>query len=148
MMTMIPTVKINELLNSDIVGSIVSPEHIRFKAYGVDTECTVADMADRLKATNNCWDASEAVLKRHLTDFQVYAERVLVSGIQTPAGNHYAILCIKGEHEIIIDYTARQFDETVAYPLVIDAYQWQEWVESKIGRQGNWMHDMGFFYDD
>lgn len=127
------------------VNAMVSPADIRFRAYGSTELWTVADMEDGVKASNNCWDASEAVLERHLSDFQGCMEQAFISGIQTPAGNHYAILCVQGSDEVIIDYTARQFDTDAPYPLIMDAWEWQDWVEGRIGRQGAWMHDASYY---
>lgn len=65
------------------------------------------------------------------------------TGIQSPAGNHYAVLLREiGDTSdgVILDFTARQFDPSADFPLVMNCWDWQVWTESHLGRIGSWYH--------
>lgn len=105
---------------------------------------SINDMAVPEFAYGNCGFAAERAIVA-LSSY-VFPHDVLLTytGIQTPAGNHYGVLVSEHgkpqEESIIIDFTARQFDKNMPFPLIMDCWEWQRWVESKIGRIGNWYH--------
>lgn len=101
---------------------------------------TVKNPADAL---NKCGFTSRVIASD--ADFSFLGENILATftGIQSPAGNHYGVLLSQAgdtDGGVIIDFTARQFEETADFPLVMDCWQWQLWTESHLGRVGNWYH--------
>lgn len=105
---------------------------------------TINDMADPERAHNNCGFASERAIYALQEHVFLQGLSLTYTGIQTPAGNHYAVLVSEEgkpqEESVIIDFTARQFDASLPFPLIMDCWEWQQWTEAKIGRQGNWYH--------
>lgn len=104
---------------------------------------TLQEVMDPAEGLNKC-----AFVAQTITDSVDFSSLVpgvsaLFTGIQTPAGNHYAVLLSKpGDTSdgVILDFTARQFDAITDFPLVMDCWEWQLWTESHIGRVGNWYH--------
>lgn len=108
-------------------------------------EYAVHQLADTAVARDNCHVSSEAILNGFNFAEKLTQVEAIVSGIETPAGNHVGVLLTRktgqwSEDNVMIDYSARQFDPDIAFPLIMDAWEWQEWVESKLGRQGEWTH--------
>lgn len=107
-------------------------------------EFHLADVMDPVKARNNCSRVSERIVEA--LDFSSLMPGLTArfSGIQSPMGNHYAVLLshsdLPEESSVILDFTAKQFDVESGFPLIMDCWQWQYWVEEKLGRQGNWYH--------
>lgn len=99
---------------------------------------------DRSGSRNKCGFVAQTIADN--VDFGSIAPGVSAqfTGIQSPTGNHYAVLLSQaGESDynsVILDFTARQFDADADFPLVMDCWKWQEWTESRLGRQGNWYH--------
>lgn len=92
---------------------------------------TVADMADPVHASNNCWAASAAVLESG-----VFGPDARIIGLECPAFHHYAVaVTARDGAETVIDYTARQLDRTADFPLVTDRWSWQLFCETQVGRQ-------------
>lgn len=117
-------------------------EVTRFKKFAV-SEASVPAIA-----LNNCWIISDVMLKALECDPSVLNtsyDTMEVSGILTPAGCHYGLLVRSGEQGVVIDFSARQFDPEVSMPLIMDMWEWQEWCEQKIGRQGEWSHEEGWW---
>lgn len=110
-----------------------------------EPEYAVHRLADTAVAKDNCHVSSEIILNGFNFMDNLHSVEAIVSGIETPAGNHVGILLTRktgqwSEDNVMIDYSARQFDPDIAFPLIMDAWEWQEWVESKLGRQGEWTH--------
>jgi len=105
---------------------------------------TVKDMALPQYAQNACGLVSAAIINH--VDFTEVGEglKATYTGIQSPAGNHYAILLSKEglpeEMSVIVDFTANQFGDDLPFPLIMDCWEWQVWTEDKLGRVGNWYH--------
>lgn len=105
---------------------------------------TIREMDTPERALGNCGFVAEKVIEA--TEDAVFLQglKTTYTGIQTPSGNHFAVLVSKDglpeEKSVILDFTARQFDKDAPFPLVMDCWEWQVWVEGKIGRVGNWYH--------
>lgn len=105
---------------------------------------TVEDMSLPENALNSCGLVSASIINQ--VDFSTVGEgmKATYTGIQSPAGNHYAILLSKEglpeEMSVIVDFTASQFSKDLPFPLVMDCWEWQAWTESHLGRVGNWYH--------
>lgn len=104
---------------------------------------SVKDMDLAENAQNSCGLVSAAIINR--IDFvELAGLNAKYTGIQSPAGNHFAILLSKEglpeEMSVIVDFTASQFEADAPFPLVMDCWEWQVWTEEKLGRQGNWYH--------
>lgn len=137
---------------SEIVADVL---HIKFENSHHDStvrEYEVKDLADPQVAVNNCFVASDAIVAG--TSLAAYFEgtTVISSGIESPAGNHFALLFSRQktkwtEDSVIVDFSARQYDPEAPFPLVMDAWQWQEWVEGKLGREGTWTHLQDWYLD-
>lgn len=102
------------------------------------------DMQDPATAQNKCSRVTETIVAE--IDFSSLLPGLTAkfTGIQSPAGNHYAVLLSQEgepeENSVILDFTARQFGADAEFPLVMDCWKWQVWTEGKLGRQGNWYH--------
>lgn len=109
-----------------------------------EKEFHLADVMDPVQAKNNCSRVSEKIVAT--LDFSSLLPGLTAqfSGIQSPRGNHYAVLLshedLPEENSVILDFTAKQFDVEADFPLIMDCWEWQYWVEDKLGRQGNWYH--------
>jgi hypothetical protein len=102
------------------------------------------DVMDPAGAQNRCSRVSEVIMDALDFSSLMGGLKAKFTGIQTPAGNHYAILLsMEGEPEengVILDFTARQYGEDAPFPLIMDCWEWQQWTESKLGRIGSWYH--------
>lgn len=107
-------------------------------------EFRLADVMDPVTARNNCSRVSERIVDT--LDFSSLMSGLTAkfTGIQSPRGNHYAVLLshvdLPEESSVIVDFTAKQFDADANFPIIMDCWEWQVWVEDKLGRQGNWYH--------
>lgn len=113
--------------------------------FGPDQETMIRPVSEMMIATecrNKCWAVSEAIAKSDFCQDLFPNLEVQVTGIETPAGNHYAILVEDDNDGVIIDFTARQFDPNMSFPVIMDMWDWQSWTEDKIGRMGVWRHDI------
>lgn len=101
---------------------------------------TVQDPAEAL---NKCGFTSRTIADSIDFGSLTPGAEAVFTGIQSPAGNHYAVLLREiGDTSdgVIIDFTARQFDPKADFPLVMNCWEWQVWTESHLGRQGDWFH--------
>lgn len=109
-----------------------------------DLEFKLADIMDPADALNRCSRVSETIVDAVNFSSLLPGITAKFTGIQSPAGNHYAILLSQEgepeENSVILDFTAHQFDADVSIPLIMDCWEWQVWTEGKLGRQGNWYH--------
>lgn len=91
-----------------------------------------ADLATPSVARNRCWDAADHISR----DIAVASAVHKVLGVTCPAGDHYANAVTGSDgREVIIDFTARQFDPEAVFPLVTDRWTWQLMVERALKRQ-------------
>jgi hypothetical protein len=104
----------------------------------------VTEMVVAGECRNKCWPVSEAVAESESSRELFRGLKVRVTGIETPAGNHHAILVEDDNDGVIIDFTARQFDPNMSFPVIMDMWDWQLWAEDKIGRVGVWRHDPAY----
>lgn len=117
------------------------------KYFGPDQESKMRSVTEMMVAgesRNKCWSVSEALAESDLAQDLFPDLAVQVTGIETPAGNHYAILVEDENDGVIIDFTARQFDPNMSFPVIMDMWDWQSWTEEKIGRVGVWRHDSAY----
>lgn len=94
-------------------------------------------------ARNKCGITSKEIVANADLSFLKGSIAVTFTGIQSPAGNHYGVLLSETGDTyggVIVDFTARQFDPSADFPLVMDCWEWQLWTESHLGRVGNWYH--------
>lgn len=104
----------------------------------------VTDMMVADNCRNKCWAVSEAIAQSEVSEKLFQDLKVQVTGIETPVGNHHAILVEDENDGVIIDFTARQFDPNMSFPVIMDMWDWQLWVEDKMGRVGGWRHERAY----
>ena len=134
-------------MTTELINRIVNLQDELLSICGeevVNDISTISDMANPERAHNNCGFTSERAIYALSNHVLPHGLILTYTGIQTPAGNHYAVLvseeCKPKEESVIIDFTARQFDSSMPFPLIMDCWEWQVWTESHIGRSGNWYH--------
>lgn len=133
-----------ERMVPEIVEKCAKLPFIAMATDGSETSFDLEAVMDPRTAKNKCGFVAKMITDS--VDFDSLAPGVSAqfTGIQSPAGNHFAVLLSQaGEDEyssVIVDFTARQYDPTADFPLVMDCWKWQEWTESHLGRQGNWYH--------
>lgn len=102
----------------------------------------LSDMTDPYLAGNNCHAATHAVLEHVVTQIgqpeEWTAGTVELVFVRTVPGDadssvHWAntLSSVTGE-EWVVDYTARQFDPAVPFPLVARREAWQGWVMERV----------------
>lgn len=136
----------------DIEPEIISAAHEvsfpdinHFGAVGQKTVMRpVSEMMVAGECRNKCWPVSEAVAESESSRELFPGLKVQVTGIETPAGNHHAILVEDENDGVIIDFTARQFDPNMSFPVIMDMWDWQLWTEGQIGRIGDWRHERAY----
>jgi hypothetical protein len=104
---------------------------------------TLEDVMDPTEGLNKCAFTSQMITDSVDFSSLTPGAEAVFTGIQSPAGNHYAVLLREiGDtgDGVILDFTARQFDPAADFPLVMNCWDWQMWTESHLGRQGNWYH--------
>jgi hypothetical protein len=104
---------------------------------------TLEEVMDPAGGLNKCAFVAQTIVDSIDFDSILPETEAVFTGIQSPAGNHYAILLRERENTsegVILDFTARQFDSATDFPLVMNCWDWQIWTESHLGRMGNWYH--------
>lgn len=140
---------INELLKSvqssisEIIEECKQFSYVATNNDGSTSAYSLSELSDSAGALNKCAFTSRTIAEN--ADFSYLKEDTVATftGIQSPAGNHYGVLLSNvGDTDggVIIDFTARQFDKSADFPLIMDCWDWQIWTESQLGRMGNWLH--------
>lgn len=109
-----------------------------------DREVSLAEMADPEVAGNNCFAASTAVWQE-LDDDPPSGYRPLMIELATTnpespvdSGVHWAVVLQAPDGaEMVLDFTARQFDAGLPWPLVAPVDEWRGLILSRIrGKHG------------
>lgn len=102
--------------------------------YENDGWVTLPEMEDPVRARNNCFGATHAIDEFIVTRIGVDADSSahVVGTVFTDGKAHWANMICMPEADMVIDYTARQFDESVAVPLVLPVYEWAKWVSARV----------------
>lgn len=95
---------------------------------------TLADMEDAVRAGNNCFGATHAVDEFIVTSIGVDEDSSAhtVEAVFADGKVHWANIIRMPEADMVIDYTARQFDKSVAVPLVLPVDKWAQWVSGLV----------------
>lgn len=95
---------------------------------------TVADMADADIARNNCWVTSNEIYEN--LDIESYAdiEEVDIVGVVAEGVSHYGVYLANSEEEVVLDFTARQFDPSAPFPYVVPLKVWHAYLEHMTGK--------------
>lgn len=95
---------------------------------------TLTDMEDPARAGNNCFGATHAIDEFIVTSIGVDEDSSArtVEAVFTDGKVHWANIIRMPEADMVIDYTARQFDESVAVPLVLPVDEWAQWVSARV----------------
>lgn len=107
-----------------------------------DRDVTLAEMADPDIAGNNCFAASSAIWADLESDPDLeesgWTPLMIELGTKNPesakdSGVHWAVL-MKDRYgrEIILDYTARQFDPDLPFPLVAPVDEWRGTILDRV----------------
>lgn len=135
-------------IEPDIISAVNDVSFRDVNHFGVVGQKIVLRPVNEMRAAgecrNKCWSVSEAVAESESSRELFPGLKVQVTGIETPAGNHHAILVEDENDGVIIDFTARQFDPNMSFPVIMDMWDWQLWTEDKIGRIGEWRHDRAY----
>lgn len=90
---------------------------------------SLADMAHREVSMNQCRKVAQAV-----TALAVIPEaKTSLVGVSSPRGSHYATLIAREDTEVIVDFTASQFNPRAPFPMVMDKDAWKIWVQRYLG---------------
>lgn len=101
----------------------------------VHSDFTLDQMSDGCIAEDNCHYTTDFLLSGSLLDLiDAPHERSKVYVECQHGQNHIAVLLKFPEtgESIVLDFTARQYDESVAFPLVLSKEDWFEFVKENI----------------
>lgn len=127
-----------ELIDTKFVNEIVEFANVVLDDMGASFET-------RATAKGKCLQVTRALTGAYKFESRIqiaYAERSNVTDEFMELDmctNHYAVLV---DGATVIDYTLRQFDETVAYPAVMPHAEWLEMLLSK-WEDENAFHSIG-----
>lgn len=88
-------------------------------------------MSDGDAARNQCWKVAKAVTALAVKIPDVGAD---FTGLSSSKGSHYATMIHWADTEIIVDFTASQYDPEAPFPLVADKRVWEHWVQRYLGQ--------------
>ena len=93
---------------------------------------TLSQMADGAVARNNCWAVTAELLERMGQD-EFEGDTVAQIEIEGSGVYHAAIVThVDGQH-YVVDYTIRQFDQSLPFPYVGTQEDWIATVEKALG---------------
>lgn len=127
----------------EVIDNIVLyAEEIEFPDNGasaVDDEyVTLSEMEDGDRAGNNCFSASNEVARALVEQIGLEPDQEC-KVVQLEFSNngtssvHVANLLQQGEGEgWVLDFTARQFDPEVEWPLAMPLEQWEGWIAEQV----------------
>lgn len=95
---------------------------------------TIADMADADIARNNCWAASNEIYENLEVEEYANIAEVDIVGVVAEGVSHYAVYLANEEEEVVLDFTARQFDPTAPFPYVVPLNVWHGYLEHMTGK--------------
>jgi len=94
---------------------------------------SLSDMKDGDIARGNCWSIVNELIEIAGTDY--FGDYVDELNINTKDGLSHTGLFVKdGDREYVVDYTARQFDQNLDFPLIADYSEWKGIIEKAYGK--------------
>lgn len=120
---------------------------------GANEIISLSDCSDGSLAENNCEAVTEAIVSRiHANEFNAdEIEKIEIVG-DAVGVYHAAVAALVDDEWVVFDYTARQFNETLPFPLVAPQDVWKKILEDKIGlgelRYGNDEEEEYSSYDE
>lgn len=102
---------------------------------GYDEYVFLNDCANEDVAWNNCWIVASEILENISAEDFDADEIKQIDVMAEGAGVYHAAIAASVEGEwIVYDYTARQFDKTLPFPLVAPQNIWKDILENRIGK--------------
>jgi hypothetical protein len=100
------------------------------------------DMSDGMKAEGNCWIVTNELLERTDSgEFGVDEMSEIVIENRSGPGQHVALYVVRRGRGFVIDYTIRQFDQSLPFPFVATTDDWKATVEKATGFTFGWCND-------
>jgi len=96
----------------------------------------LADMADGNKARNNCWIVSSEILETSSSG-EFGGDDPQIVALGGDGEFHAAVTSWVEDDYYVVDFTARQFDQDLPFPLVTDQNTWKALIEARTGRTLN-----------
>lgn len=95
---------------------------------------TISEMSKPKIARNNCWIVSNEIMEQ--LDLSEYAtiDEVDMVGAAGSLCSHYAVYLSRGTEQVVLDFTARQFDSEAPFPYVVPLDVWYGYVKHVTGR--------------
>ena len=94
----------------------------------------IADLADGELAANNCYDASKHVINSgalsHLDDI----EKTSIITVSDGDSEYHSAIYLKDKNgnEMVLDFTARQFDPGAQFPVAVTLGDWESFMETSM----------------
>lgn len=93
---------------------------------------SLGDMNDGDVARGNCWSIVNEIIEVAGTDY--FGDYVDELNINTKGGlSHTGLFVKSGEREYVVDYTIRQFNQDLDFPLIATVNEWKSTVEKAYG---------------
>lgn len=93
---------------------------------------TIYEMKNPDLARNNCAPASHQVIEDMALYLYADFDTVTTISIDEPWIRHYAVCFTKGDEEVVLDFTARQFNPNAPLLMALPRSQWEQWLLSRI----------------
>lgn len=97
-----------------------------------DDWLTIRDLYNPEFAQNNCHAASCEVLEQVNFHSFINFDTSEIVVVDEEWVRHYAICLKDGDEEVIVDFTARQFNATAEVPLIMEREAWLEWLRIQV----------------
>jgi len=99
---------------------------------------TLKDMSDPINAQANCWAVANEIMEVS-SPHDFGANELEIVSLQNEKDYHAALYMTIGKSEVVVDYTARQFDPNLPFPLVASLADWKTTIGNHLG------HDTALF---
>lgn len=96
-----------------------------------DEYLTVYDMKSPDLARNNCAPVSWQVIEDMTLNLYATFDSVETICIDEPWIRHYAVCFTRGSEEIVLDFTARQFNCNAPLLMALPRAEWEQWLLSR-----------------
>lgn len=95
--------------------------------------CTLAEMRDPSKALNNCFSASSAIVEELASEVRRDGGELDLKTVTfEDESPHHAVRYAGPDGVgVVVDYTARQYDEALPFPLVLEEAKWEALIARK-----------------
>lgn len=125
---------------ADLVSYVLDEaDHIEFLDHSPTGGqwATLTDMRQPARAGNNCWAATHALIEHLIEQIGLDPDQDIAAVELTySAGVHWApVLRYATGEQVILDFTARQFDPATTFPLTASLEDWKQQVDT-------WVHDL------